>query len=340
MRAVHRRSIGRLTAGLGALALVATGCGGNGNDQHPATPTATTVIVTVTPSDTSVSASPTRTAYVAAPGSVQGFASPSGVVVIDDQWFVSNLGDKKDPAAKDGTGFVSQLTDHGTVTNRTALPRPGEPKLNAPAGMAVVNGTLYVADVDRVVGYDPHTLTQIFEATLTADGPILLDSIAALDDTTLLVTDTAHGAVHQLHTADKRFEPLATQIPGAKGIAVDRDRKLAYVAAAGDRAEGGDLYRLELRPGTVTATKLGAVHGVLAGVQVLPNGNIAVADWVTATAATTGTIKIYRPDGTEVSKVSLPSNLHGPTGFSLDAANKNLLVAARPDNALAIVPIN
>ncbi|WP_194820127.1 SMP-30/gluconolactonase/LRE family protein [Nocardia sp. XZ_19_385] len=325
-------------AWVAALAVAPAACSGDSDSPSAAPSSPATVIVTVPVSgpSTTVSGQPTKTAFVAAPGSVQGFAAPRSVVVVDNTWFVSNLG--LNPAVPEGAGFLSVLSDAGTVTNRTAVPRAGEPPLTSPSGMAYVNGTLYVADTDRVVGFDPRTYARVFDAPVGGAAPARLSGIAALDDKTLLVTDSVSGTVYQLHTEDNRFDVLATQIPGAKGIAVDQAHRVAYVGASGSQSEGGDLYRLELGAGTVTSKKVGSVRGLLDGVLVLPNGNIAVSDWVGPDQP--GTVRVYRPDGTEVSKVSLPAALRGPAGIAVDAAGKNLLVPAQPDNTLTIVALN
>jgi hypothetical protein len=52
-----------------------------------------------------------------------------------------------------------------------------------------------------------------------------------------------------------------------------------------------------------------------------------------------GTIKIYHTDGIEVSTVQLPGILHGPADFTLDAAGRNVIVPAMPDDKVAIVAL-
>jgi hypothetical protein len=53
---------------------------------------------------------------------------------------------------------------------KSSLPPPGCAKtfwyavLNAPKGLAVVCDRLYVADIDRVVGFDIETRKSVFEA--------------------------------------------------------------------------------------------------------------------------------------------------------------------------------
>ena len=78
----------------------------------------------------------------------EGFESPEGVAAAPDGgYFISNVvGEGTD---KDGNGYISHLASDGSITTRywTA-------KLDAPKGMAVLDGTLYAADIDSVVMFN------------------------------------------------------------------------------------------------------------------------------------------------------------------------------------------
>ena len=71
-----------------------------------------------------------------------------------------------------------------------AFPKGGDAKLNAPKGLAIVAGKLYVADIDRIIGFDLETHARAFEAVLPGDGPALLNDIAVENHQQLIVTDT------------------------------------------------------------------------------------------------------------------------------------------------------
>ncbi|MGW4774152.1 hypothetical protein ACWEO2_39690 [Nocardia sp. NPDC004278] len=280
-----------------------------------------------------------KDAAASAPGVLDGFSKPESVVVAGDKWFVSNIGATQEPMTKDGDGFLSRLDSTGKVVERKAIPRAGDPPLNAPKGMVYADNKVFVADIDRVVGYDVDTLGQVFEAPLGGDAAALLDDIAVLDDKTLLVTDTVRGAVYKLDIESKKFGTLTTSIPGANGIALDKSTKTAYVAGLGAHFEGGDLYKFGIEHAPAAVGKVGTVHGVFDGIALLPNGDLAVSDWVSADKPVPGTIKIYHTDGTEVATVKLPQDLHGPADFALDGAGKNLIVPAVADDKVAIVAL-
>lgn len=309
---------------LGVLLLVAaTGCGGGG-DNTPRAVGASTV---------------NSPGTVSKPGSLEGFSSPESVLFAGDRWFISNVGAKREPAAKDGDGYLTELNSVGTVTSRRAMPRPGDPPLNAPKGMAHTDNRVFVADIDRVVGYDVDTHGQVFEALLGGDDPALLNDIALLDSHTLLVSDTMRGIVYKVELETKKFEPLATGIPGANGLAVDASGKVVYAVGVGTDFNGGDVWRLDLTQNPVTPQRVGEIHGVLDGLVVLANGNLVISDWVGAQGDQPGKVTVYRPDGVEVAAVKLSDDMHGPADFTVDPAGKNLWVPAMPDNRVAIVPL-
>ena len=90
------------------------------------------------------------------PRVVTGFAHPESVLIDGDRRFVSNIGEKLDPLGHDGDGFLSELAADGRIVALHALPIDGD-RLDAPKGMAMLAGKLYVADIDRVVGFDLST---------------------------------------------------------------------------------------------------------------------------------------------------------------------------------------
>ncbi|MBL1077817.1 SMP-30/gluconolactonase/LRE family protein [Nocardia sp. 2] len=318
---------GRILAAIGgALLLAAAGCGAEPDPD-----------ATVPAEGTRVSGAP---GTVARPGSLEGFSSPESVLFAEDRWFISNVGTARDPLAKDGDGYLTELNAVGTVTARRAMPRQGDPPLHAPKGMAHTGNRVFVADIDRVVGYDVDTHGQVFEAPLSGAEPAMLNDIALLDDKTLLVSDSLRGIVYRLDLESKSFESLATAIPGANGIALDPSGKVAYVAATGADFTGGDLWRLDLTQNPVVPQRVGSVHGVLDGIAVLPNGNTVISDWVSSTQPDqVGTIQIYNPDGSPGATVKLPENLHGPADFGLDGTGRNIWIPAMPDNRVVVVPL-
>src|SRR5690348_12585354 len=60
-----------------------------------------------------------------------------------NQFFVSNFAGN--PSAKDGNGFISTVSLDGKITNAKWVT-----DMDAPKGMGIFKGKLYVSDIDRV----------------------------------------------------------------------------------------------------------------------------------------------------------------------------------------------
>src|SRR5271165_2403955 len=87
-----------------------------------------------------------------------GFATPESVFydADADRYLVSNINGK--PGEPDNNGFISVLSPDGAVTTLKWIEGgKGKVKLDAPKGMAVVKGVLYVADISAVRMFDAKT---------------------------------------------------------------------------------------------------------------------------------------------------------------------------------------
>ena len=116
-------------------------------------------------------------------------AHPESVVMDGNSGFVSNIGARLDPMTRDGDGFIARIDSMGTPIDGPAMP-PSGARLDAPKGLALLDGRLYVADIDRVVAFDPDTGRQLAE--FHPEGATGLNDVAAAGHR-LLVTDFGAG---------------------------------------------------------------------------------------------------------------------------------------------------
>lgn len=267
---------------------------------------------------------------------ITGFAKPESVLVHGDRRYVANVGRDLKPTAADGDGFISELDADGGMLNLHAFPLEGE-VLNTPKGMAIVGGRLYVADIDRVIGFDLATRHKIFERFLPAGSTAFANDIAVLDDETLLVTDTNRGVVYRLPLESGDISVWATGIPGANGIVHDKATGRTFVVGLGANATGGDLFTID-EAGKATMVA-GAPHGLLDGISLLPDGGLLVSDWIGFDGPTAG--KLWRASamGSVTGSVDLGPALHGPADFAVDAARGVLWIPSMPDDSVRIVPL-
>ncbi len=122
----------------------------------------------------------------------KGFSAPESVKFdpLKNRLYVSNVAGQ--PLARDGKGWISTVSLEGKM-----LRKKWASGLNAPKGMGLENGRLWVADIDRVVAFD--TKTGRSTHTISVEGAQFLNDIAFLEgDTRVLVSDMFTGKIHTL----------------------------------------------------------------------------------------------------------------------------------------------
>jgi len=201
-------------------------------------------------------------------GVVKGFDAPECVVVgADGTAYVSNVDlSDGDPWTDDAAGFISRLAAGGTVEKR--LWRNSNPAviLNAPKGMCIVDGQLYVADNRQIVRY-PLAGDQRGEMIPVADSQRLND--VATDGRSVYVTDI--GASRIVRLEGGKVVTVAT-LAGAGGITFAGGKLFATSATE------GDLY--EIDPSGESEPKAFGLAGELkspGSVEVLPDGTFLVS---------------------------------------------------------------
>lgn len=280
------------------------------------------------PPEAAASPEPLRRAF-----SVCGFANPESVAAHAGHRYVSNIGAVQDPTAVDGDGFISDLDARGNVLELSAF-KPEVAPLNAPKGLAIVEDRLYVADIDRVVGFDIETREPVFEAKWEPGAPTLLNDLAVLDDQTLLVSDTLGGALLRLDLETSSLATFVGDVPGANGIAIDARRHLAWIVGVGADFAGGGLFVIDLTQAQPSAHQVDGPFGILDGIAVLPNGNLVISDWVSLEPAP-GRLLVVTSDGEERRSIEL-GELQGPADFYFDRRRDALWIPAMTENCVRV----
>src|ERR1700712_1168766 len=134
---------------------------------------------------------------------ISGFEAPESVIKSGDRLFVSNIGGiKPDPMALDSNGFISELSTDGRVLHQKFQ----KGILNGPKGMAVVEDLVYVADVNRVVGFNIRNGEQLFEVSIPSAK--MLNDLCKVDDNHVCVSETVSGQVLLIDITDKSIRFL------------------------------------------------------------------------------------------------------------------------------------
>src|SRR3954454_12991844 len=129
---------------------------------------------------------------------INGFEAPESVLKTGDKIFVSNIGgEQPNPAAKDSNGFISELSANGNIIQQKFQ----KGTLNGPKGLAVMNNVVYVADIDRVVGFNMNSGEQVFEINIP--GATFLNDLCDAGDDMLAVSESMQNKVYLINTSNK-----------------------------------------------------------------------------------------------------------------------------------------
>lgn len=160
----------------------------------------------------------------------------------------------------DGRGGIALLALDGGVIEQDFVRG-----LNAPKGMAVFDGILYVADMTELVGIDLARGAVVERYTI--DGAEFLNDVAVDVTGVVYVSDTHTGKVHRL--LNGKIDTYREGLAGANGLYTQADA--LYIGA------GKQLYRTT-SDGDMTLVAEGFSEDV-DGIEALKDGGFIVSCW-------------------------------------------------------------
>jgi sugar lactone lactonase YvrE len=147
--------------------------------------------------------------------------------------YVSNIDGNH--SEKDKKGFIAKLKPDGTVQQLNWITG-----LNAPKGMAMMNGKLFVTDIDELVEIN------IADSSITnrypVQGATFLND-AATDGNNIYFSDSATGKVHKLEGG--KVTTVAEGLEGINGVAFNEEGQLFVLDGKGLRRYGMDDKNLQ-----------------------------------------------------------------------------------------------
>lgn len=179
----------------------------------------------------------------------------------DKTIYVSNINGK--PLDKDGNGFISVLDMEGNVKQLKWVTG-----MNAPKGMGVASGKLYVTDIDRLAVID--IADGEIETFYEAPKAKFLNDISIDDDGNVYVSDMNENKIYRLK--DKEFK-VWKELTGAfdrpNGLFAEKDYLLAGLK---DRV-------IKIEYNTKDAETFIENTGSIDGLVPYGNGSYLISDW-------------------------------------------------------------
>lgn len=141
-----------------------------------------------------------------------------------DQLFVSCINGS--PTEKNSKGFISVLKPDGTIKALDWVSG-----LNAPKGMAILDGKLYVADIDQLVVISIKK-AKILER-IPVDGATFLNDVAVSPDGKVYFTDSDTGYIW-IYSGGKLQKWITEGLKRPNGLYIEEDRVLLTSSGSQD----------------------------------------------------------------------------------------------------------
>jgi sugar lactone lactonase YvrE len=239
--------------------------------------------------------------------------------------FVSQIGG--DPIAKDGNGRISKLTLDGKVAATSWVTG-----LDAPKGLRGTRGTLWVADIDQVVGID------IASGRITqrhaAPGAKFLNDVALGPDGSVYVSDTFGSRLYRLKDGQISVFAEGEDLEYPNGLLCEGG---ALVVAGWGKPEAdfttkvpGRLFKLDLATKKKTLVTPQPA-GNLDGLESDGRGGYVVSDWISGKVlhiAADGRIRTLR------------QYRQGTADLAYLPANKTLILPLMLENRVVAVDLS
>jgi outer membrane protein assembly factor BamB len=257
----------------------------------------------------------------------EAFGAPKSVIRDGDFYYVSNVGAKPEPFKKDGDGYIVKLDREGQVVDRRFIAG-----LEAPKGSAIIDGTFYVADIDRVKAFDLATGQPQGEVDFSSTGTQFLNDLVVVNGE-LIVSATDINKLYTIDLTQQRFEELITQptLQRPSGLSYHSRSRILY-AVTYPRNPEGKLYAIDLGQAaadTHKATRVSDYAGTLDGLALV--GDYAlVSDWHRQT------VVVINTSTGEVSGSGLENLVEGPADLYFDQERGEFWVPSMMGNRIDV----
>ncbi len=261
---------------------------------------------------------------------IDGFNSPESVALAGKYLYVSNLGVKLEPSAKDGDGYIAKLDLAGNMVKKDFITG-----LDGPKGLAILGNVLYVADIDHLLGFNLQSGEKVLDLDFTAEKTAYLNDLAVKDGHGLFVSATDINKIFEVDVKAKSYRDIGAAVSGPNGLWYDAKAKQLYVAgfANQDGKASGEVGVVDFSQKTAAYHRIIDRPGFYDGLQPMGKGFFLVSDWVAFEPEKGVLIRVDVNKGTfEV----LPGAYGGPADFLYIPGTRALYLPRMIDGKLEI----
>lgn len=186
--------------------------------------------------------------------------------------FVTNINSADQ--SSNGEGYITKANLDGTIATEKFTDG-----LNAPRGIALANGRLYVGQNGEVLEIDA-TSGAVLERH--AVDKALFNDVLAAPDGRVFISETMGGSIYVIDKGEFSQFIADPALSGANGLII-ADGKL-LVASIGDLSQGfanikpGNIKSVDLTSKAITDYGSPTAIGNLDGINTLPDGSVLVSD--------------------------------------------------------------
>ena len=172
---------------------------------------------------------------------------------------------------KDGNGYISRLSPDGKVVSAKWVTG-----LNGPKGLRSVGNTLWVADIDEVVGIDIGSGT--ITSRVKVDGATFLNDLATAPDGTIYTSDSSGLRIYAVKDGKSSvFVEGADVVEQPNGLLVDGARLILGSIGPAAKPGAGHLFAFDLKTKQRAPLTNEAVGGI-DGIEPDGSGGVLVTD--------------------------------------------------------------
>lgn len=213
--------------------------------------------------------------------------------------YVANI-DGTDPWGKDGKGSIGKLDADGRNINVEWVKG-----LNAPKGMGLHEGKLYVADLENLIVID--VAAGRIEKTIPVEGAQGLNDVSVDKDGVIYISDSKAKRLYRV--TNGKSEMLLDNLKGPNGV-LKRDDDLYLLDA-------GALYRVEADRSMKMIAD--GMEGGTDGVENVTGNDFIVSCWA-------GVIYYVNSDGSKEKLLDTREQKRNTADIGFDAKNKIIYV--------------